>query len=65
MNFNKLIMDKCQRCLTNRITLQCLHCPTINKICSLCDKKIHNITSKLNHNRMPIENLTINEIDQR
>ena len=53
-------MNKCQRCLKNEISLQCLHCPTINKICSLCDKKIHNTTSKINHNRLPIEHITIN-----
>ena len=53
-------MEKCQRCLKNNISLKCLNCPSINKICSLCDKKIHNLTSKINHNRMPIENITIN-----
>ena len=53
-------MNKCQRCLKNEISLQCLHCPTINKICSLCDKIIHNTTSKINHNRLPIEHITIN-----
>ena len=52
--------EKCQRCLKNEISLQCLHCPTINKICSLCDKKIHNSTSKINHTRIPKENITIN-----
>ena len=52
-------MEKCQRCEKNEISLQCLHCPTINKICSLCDRKIHNSTSKINHCRIPIENMTI------
>ena len=52
-------MNKCQRCLKNDISLQCLHCPTINKLCSLCDKKIHNIVSKANHTRLPKENITI------
>ena len=53
-------MEKCQRCLNSEVSLICAHCPTINRICSLCDKKIHNIPSKLNHNRIPIENITIN-----
>ena len=53
-------MENCQRCLNNKISLQCLHCPTINKICLICDKIIHNTTSKINHVRLPIENITIN-----
>ena len=53
-------MEKCQRCSKNTITLQCFHCPTINKICSLCDKIIHSRSFKINHNRVPIENVTLN-----
>ena len=53
-------MDKCQRCLKKEVTLKCLHCPTINRICNICDKEIHSTSLKINHNRIPIENITIN-----
>jgi len=53
-------MDKCQRCLKKEVSLKCLHCPTINRICNICDKEIHNTSLKINHNRIPIENITIN-----
>ena len=53
-------MDKCQRCSKKEVSLKCLHCPTINRICNICDKEIHNTSLKINHNRIPIENITIN-----
>ena len=53
-------MEKCQRCTKNPITLQCFNCPIINRICSLCDKIIHNTTLKIDHVRVPIENVTLN-----
>lgn len=53
-------MDKCQRCLKREVSLKCLHCPTINRICNICDKEIHSTSLKINHNRIPIENITIN-----
>jgi len=53
-------MDKCQRCLKKEVSLKCLHCPTINRICNICDKEIHSTSLKINHNRIPIENITIN-----
>jgi hypothetical protein len=56
-------MDKCQRCLKKEVSLKCLHCPTINRICNICDKEIHSTSLKINHNRIPIENITINMND--
>ena len=53
-------MEKCQRCSKNPITLQCFNCPIINRICSLCDKIIHNTQIKIDHVRVPIENVTLN-----
>ena len=53
-------MEKCQRCSKKPITLQCFNCPIINRICSLCDKIIHNTQFKINHVRVPIENVTLN-----
>ena len=53
-------MEKCQRCSKKPITLQCFNCPVINRICSLCDKIIHNNQIKINHVRVPIENVTLN-----
>ena len=53
-------MDKCQRCLKKEVSLKCLHCATINRICNICDKEIHSTSLKINHNRIPIENITIN-----
>ena len=53
-------MEKCQRCSKNPITLQCFNCPLINRVCSLCDKLIHNTSLKIDHVRVPIENVTLN-----
>ena len=53
-------MEQCQRCSKKPITLQCFNCPRINRICSLCDKIIHNNTLKIDHVRVPIENVTLN-----
>ena len=53
-------MEKCQRCSKKPITLQCFNCPIINRICSLCDKIIHNTQIKIDHVRVPIENVTLN-----
>ena len=53
-------MEKCQRCSKKPITLQCFNCPIINRICSLCDKIIHNTKLKIDHVRVPIENVTLN-----
>ena len=53
-------MEKCQRCSKKPITLQCFNCPIINRICSLCDKIIHNTQLKIDHMRVPIENVTLN-----
>ena len=53
-------MEKCQRCSKKPITLQCFNCPIINRICSLCDKIIHNTQFKIDHVRVPIENVTLN-----
>ena len=58
-------MEKCQRCSKNKITLQCFNCPLINRICSLCDKIIHNNTLKIGHVRVPIENVTLNLKDNQ
>ncbi len=58
-------MEKCQRCSKNPITLQCFNCPLINRICSLCDKIIHNTTLKIDHVRVPIENVTLNLKDNQ
>ena len=53
-------MEKCQRCFKNDALIQCMNCPTIRNLCNTCDKIIHNLPSKQNHSRIPIENLTIN-----
>ena len=53
-------MEKCHRCSKKPITLQCFNCPVINRICSLCDKIIHNTSIKIDHVRVPIENVTLN-----
>ena len=58
-------MEKCQRCSKNEIKLQCFNCPLINRICSLCDKIIHNNTLKMDHVRVPIDNITINLKDNQ
>ena len=58
-------MEKCQRCSKNPITLQCFNCPLINRICSLCDKIIHNTALKIDHVRVPIENVTLNLKDNQ
>ena len=53
-------MEKCQRCFKNDALLQCMNCPTIRNLCNTCDKIVHNLPSKLNHTRIPVENLTLN-----
>ena len=58
-------MEKCQRCSKNEIKVQCYNCPLIYRICSLCDKIIHNNTLKMEHVRVPIDNVTINLKDNQ